>query len=107
VPRSQLDDLPRRSKADPKALKMAKQVIEGLAAEWNPKQYHDTYTETLRERIARKKSGKQVVEATDEAPTAKVVDLMAALEASVDAAKKGRSRRSKSARTKPATRRSA
>ena len=82
-------DLPRRSKADPKALAMAKQVIDGLAGDWDPKQYHDTYTEALRKRISHKQSGKEVVEATEE-PKARVLDLMAALEASVDAAKKRR-----------------
>ena len=89
VPRSDIEGLPRRAKADPKALKMAKQIIEGLASEWDPKQYRDTYTDALRKRIAAKNSGKEVVEA-DEEPKARVLDLMAALEASVDAATKRR-----------------
>lgn len=99
VPRSELDGLPRRTKSDPKALGMAKQIIEGLAGEWNPKQYHDDYTETLRKRIARKQSGKELVEARSEEPTARVVDLMAALEASVDAAKKRTGARKSTRRT--------
>jgi DNA end-binding protein Ku len=90
LPRSEIEGLPRRAKADPKALKMAKQVIDGLAGEWEPKQYHDTYTEALRKQITHKQSGKQTVESTEE-PKARVLDLMAALEASVDAAKKRRS----------------
>ena len=90
VPRSDIEGLPRRGKADPKALRMAKQLIEGLSSEWNPKQYHDTYTETLRKRITAKNAGKEVVETTDEKPEGRVLDLMAALEASVDAAKKRR-----------------
>jgi DNA end-binding protein Ku len=89
VDRSEIDGLPRRGKTDPKALKMAKQLIEGLSSDWNPKQYHDTYTESLRKRIAAKKSGKEVVETAEE-PAGRVLDLMAALEASVDAAKKRR-----------------
>jgi DNA end-binding protein Ku len=89
LPRSEIADLPRRTKADAKALAMAKQLIEGLAGEWDPKQYHDTYAEALRKTITRKQSGKEVVEATEE-PKARVLDLMAALEASVDAAKKHR-----------------
>ncbi|MEY2444856.1 MAG: end-binding protein Ku [Ilumatobacteraceae bacterium] len=96
-PRSDIEDLPRRSKADPKALAMAKQVIEGLAGEWDPKKYHDTYTEALRKRISRKQSGKEVVEATEESK-ARVLDLMAALEASVDAAKKRRAPARRTAR---------
>jgi DNA end-binding protein Ku len=81
--------MPRRGKTDPKALKMAKQLIEGLSSEWNPKQYHDTYTEELRRRITAKDKGKEVVETAEE-PKARVLDLMAALEASVDAAKRRR-----------------
>ena len=87
VARSEIEGLPRRSTADPKALRMAKQLIEGLSTEWNPKQYHDTYTEALRKRIAAKDSGKEVVDAAEE-PTGRVLDLMAALEASVEAGKK-------------------
>ena len=92
VPRADIEGLPRRAKADPKALKMAKQIIEGLSSEWEPKQYRDTYTDTLRKRIAAKNSGKEVVETAEE-PKARVLDLMAALEASVDAAKKRRAPR--------------
>jgi DNA end-binding protein Ku len=89
VDRSEIEGMPRRGKTDPKALKMAKQLIEGLSSEWNPKQYHDTYTEELRRRITAKDKGKEVVETAEE-PKARVLDLMAALEASVDAAKRRR-----------------
>jgi len=86
VPRSDIEGLPRRAKADPKALKMAVSIIDGLSTSWDPERYHDTYTEALRDRIAKKQSGKEVVEAEDK-PAGRVLDLMAALEASVDAAK--------------------
>ena len=86
VERSEIEGMPRRGKTDPKALKMAKQLIEGLSSEWEPEQYHDTYTEALRHRITAKDRGKEVVETAEE-PAARVLDLMAALEASVDAAK--------------------
>ena len=99
VPRSDIEGLPRRGKADPKALRMAKQLIEGLTTEWNPKQYHDTYTETLRKRITAKDAGKEVVETTEEEPEGRVLDLMAALEASVDAAKKRRTPRKTTRKT--------
>ena len=83
---SEIEGMPRRGKTDPKALKMATQLIEGLSSEWKPEQYHDTYTEALRQRITAKNRGKEVVEAAEE-PAARVLDLMAALEASIDAAK--------------------
>ncbi len=67
---------------------MATQLIDGLTAEWNPDQYHDTYVEELRKRIKAKEAGKQIVDKEVSEPTGgKVLDLMAALEASVKAAK--------------------
>ena len=77
---------------------MATQLIDGLSSEWDPTQYHDTYTEELRSRIKRKDHGKEVVESADK-PEGRVLDLMAALEASVDAAKKRRTPRKTSRRT--------
>ena len=98
VPRSAVEGLPsRRAKPDPKTLRMATQLIDGLAAEWNPDQYHDTYVEELRKRIKAKEAGKQIVDKEVAEPTGgKVLDLMAALEASVKAAK-GAKRPSKAA----------
>ncbi len=92
VPRSEIDGMPaRRSKPDAKTLKMATQLLDALAAEWKPEQYHDTYTDELKRRIEAKDAGEEVVEPEQpEQPTGKVVDLMAALEASVEAAKGGR-----------------
>jgi DNA end-binding protein Ku len=105
VPRSAVDGLPsRRAKPDPKTLRMATQLIDGLAAEWNPDQYHDTYVEELRRRIKAKEAGKQIVDKEVAEPTGgKVLDLMAALEASVKAAK-GSKRPSKAAAAHKTTR---
>ena len=92
VPRKDIDDLPtRRSKPDAKTLKMATQLLDAMAADWKPQQYHDTYTEELRARIAAREQGKDIVEEEPaEAPSGKVVDLMAALEESVAKAKQGK-----------------
>ncbi|MBA2280586.1 MAG: Ku protein [Acidimicrobiia bacterium] len=93
VPQSDIDQLPsRRAKADPKEVKLATQIIDSLEAEWDPKRYHDTYTEELRSLIERKGKGEDVVvhEEEQEDEGAKVLDLMAALEASVAAAKEKR-----------------
>ena len=101
VPRADVDDLPRRAKPEPKSLRMAVQLLDGMTAEWDPKRYEDTFTEELRQRITAKDKGKKVVEEPERAePTGgKVVDLMAALEASVDAAK-GKGGRTAARRTK-------
>ena len=56
-----------------------------------PTQYTDAYREALESLIEAKVEGQEVVEPPGEAPTAgSVVDLMAALRASVEAAKKDR-----------------
>ncbi len=103
VPRRDIDELPKRgAKPDARALTMATQLLDGLAADWKPQQYHDTYAEELRKRIvAKDKRGTKKIAETedDETPQdTKVLDLMAALEASVNASK---------ARRKPAAKRSA
>ena len=40
-------------------------LVDSLAADWDPKRYHDTYTEELRKRITAKGSGKKVAEEED------------------------------------------
>jgi len=92
VPRRDIEGLPKRAKPEPKALNMAKQLIDGMTTDWDPERYRDTYTDELRKRIKAKEAGKEVVE-SDEKPTAKVHDLMAALEASVEAARQRRTPR--------------
>lgn len=94
VPRADVDALPkRRSKPDAKAVKLATQIVDSLAADWKPERYEDTYVEELKRIIKRKDQGKEVVVQEAPAQKADVVDLMAALEASVQAAKAGRGKR--------------
>jgi DNA end-binding protein Ku len=110
VPRKDVDELPsRRSKPEAKALRMATQLVDSLASEWDPRQYHDTYTEELRQRIADKQAGKELTVASEKEPTAKVVDLMEALAASVESAKGSRRspRRSSRQRRRTSTPRAA
>ena len=74
-------------------LDMAEQLVESLAAEFEPAKFHDTYREQVLALIERKAAGEQEVVAAPAAPSAeKVVDLVAALEASVKEAKAARSR---------------
>jgi DNA end-binding protein Ku len=92
VDKAEVDGLPsRRTKPSPKELKLATQIIDALEAEWDPKRYRDTFTDELKERILAKDKGEDVVEeAGAPEPSADVVDLMAALEASVKDAKSAR-----------------
>jgi DNA end-binding protein Ku len=104
VPRAEIDDMPRRSKPDAKALKMAAQLLEAMATDWKPSRYHDTFTEELRARIEARDHGDEIVTDDEVAePTGgKVVDLMAALEESVAKAKAGGRRRPKPRATRSA-----
>ena len=70
-----------------KERKMAEQLIESLSAEWEPEKYRDTYREQVLDMIERKAEGQEVVTVPDEEESGDVVDLMAALEASLAAAK--------------------
>ena len=97
VPKSEIEGLPKPAAPEPRALQMATQIVDSLTSDWDPKQYHDTYTEELRRRIARKDAGKDVVEKAAK-PEGRVLDLMSALEASVEASKRRRSPRPSSGR---------
>jgi DNA end-binding protein Ku len=91
VSHQDIDEVPdRRSKPDAKSLKLATQIVDSLASDWKPEQYEDTYAEELRELIKAKGEGKEVVVEAAAPERSNVVDLMAALEASVDAAKTAR-----------------
>lgn len=68
-------------------LNMAKMLINSMDTPFDPSQYKDEYQEKLRELIETKISGKEVVAAESEEP-GKVIDLMEALKASVEKAKK-------------------
>jgi DNA end-binding protein Ku len=74
----------------PQELAMAGSLIETLSGEFDPSQYKDEYREALQAVIEAKVEGREVVQASEAQPTSgTVVDLMAALRASVEAAKKG------------------
>ncbi|MEA4988943.1 MAG: Ku protein [Anaerovorax sp.] len=68
-------------------LNMAKTLISSMDTPFNPSQYKDEYQSRLRELIETKVSGKEIVAAEPDSG-AKVIDLMEALKASVEKAKK-------------------
>ena len=91
VPARRVDGLPVRAEAGDREVKMARQLIESLAVEWDPKRYKDRHRTALLAMIERKAAGKEVVVEASPPQAEKVADLMAALEASVQSAKKGTS----------------
>lgn len=69
-------------------MKMAKSLVDMLTGDFEPEKYDDNYREALLELIEQKSQGQEI---TRPAPVAgKVTDLMEALRASVEAARKGR-----------------
>jgi DNA end-binding protein Ku len=89
IPPDTLDEMPADGnvKTSKRELEMAKQLIESLTSDFEPEKYRDEYRERVLELIERKAAGETVVvEAPPEEPK-KVPDLMAALEASIAAAK--------------------
>ena len=80
-----------RGKLDEKELDLALTLIERFKGEFDPSRYRDTYRERLLEVVRRKQKG-EAIEAPaaeeEDAPT----DLLAALRASVEQARRGRTR---------------
>ncbi len=82
-----------------------KQLIGSLEREFAPADYHGTHSDELVSFLERKASGEEVITSTPEVDDGKVVDLLAALEASVAAAKQSRGgAATKSAKKKAASR---
>ena len=75
-----------------KEVAMAESLVASLAADFQPEKYRDEYREEVMALIQMKADGEEfeVPEIAAEKP--KVVDIMAALEASVAAAKEARTR---------------
>ncbi len=99
-----IDEIPTgAAKASAKELALATQIIDGLSAPWDPSRYRDTFTDELKEMIEARDRGDEVVtEPEDSGDDAKVLDLMAALQASVDEASSRRSGSSSTSAKAPA-----
>ncbi|HKA92361.1 MAG TPA: Ku protein [Acidimicrobiia bacterium] len=91
IPIESLEEIPRDDDIAPneKELDMARQLIEALASNFEPDKYHDDYREQLLGIIDKKAAGEEIVAEPLVEEPAKVVDLMAALEASLARAGKG------------------
>ncbi|HKG56106.1 MAG TPA: Ku protein [Candidatus Limnocylindrales bacterium] len=74
----------------PAELQMAKQLVAAMTGDFKPENYKDEYREALMQIIEQKVEGKQVVAPEPAEESGNLIDLMAALEASVNAAKTAR-----------------
>jgi DNA end-binding protein Ku len=83
-PQQELETLPEIGNASPRELKIAKQLIESLTDKWEPSRYQNTYRSRIEELIEKKRKGNAVVFGDEERPKSNVVDLMSALQASIE-----------------------
>jgi DNA end-binding protein Ku len=88
IRKAAFEELDKEVKVRPQEVQMARSLIENLTDEWDPGKYGDEYRQALLELIEKKVAGEEIeyVAPPEEAP--KVVDLMDALRASVEATKK-------------------
>ncbi len=89
----ELGTVPRTVK--PQELKLARQVVDMFEGELDLKDYKDEYKEELRKIIDARVAGEEYVAAEAEEPPTNVVDLMAALRKSLDAASASRKKPAK------------
>lgn len=98
------DDTP----AKPAELAMAQMLVESLAGDYEPEDYVDDYEQAVKDVVRAKLDGGEVQapQEEDEGDSAQVVDLLAALQQSVDRAKasRGEAPAKKAADDKPAAR---
>src|SRR5205085_10210909 len=97
VPASEVDGAESKdASVSKREVDMAAQIIDSLTSEWDPSRYHDTYREQVLELLKKKAEGEEIVVEEPEDDKGQVLDLMAALEASLAEAKKGGGGRSAS-----------
>lgn len=92
VPVERLDGVPGDEvEVNERELAMARQLVESLSADWDPERYHDDHRQQVLALIEQKAEGQEVVVVPEaEREAGDVVDLMAALEASLQAASQQR-----------------
>lgn len=87
VPQSDIPGVDGAAEPAARELEMAKTLVESLSGPFEPERYQDDYRLRLLDLIDKKSKGRKIVAAPAEEAPAEVVDLMAALEASLAAAK--------------------
>src|SRR6266498_1326088 len=83
------DELDEEVELRPQEVRMARSLIDSLTDDFQPDDFHDAYRAALEDLIAKKVQGEEIT-CVEEAEPSKVVDLMEALRASVEAAKAGK-----------------
>jgi DNA end-binding protein Ku len=89
TPTKKVEDAPREVKVDQRELSVAEKLIESLSSDFKPEQYHDEYRDRVLELIKKKAQGEHiVVQPKHLERETRAADLMAALEASLNKARR-------------------
>jgi DNA end-binding protein Ku len=88
VERADVPELPtERRESEQRAVDLALQVVDAMTADWEPTKYPNSYAEELMAAIEARSEGLVLEPETEGERPAAVIDLMAALRESIDAAK--------------------
>jgi len=100
-PMTEIPGVPSDVDFSDRELSTAQLLIESMASQWDPSIYEDEYRKRVEGLIEEKRQGKVIVTERPETQPTKVVDLMEALQASVEAARSHRPGRHISASEAP------
>lgn len=103
-PRRELLELPSGRAGKGKELDMALQLVDALSGPWNPARYHDTYQDKVRELVQAKAEGQEVAVAEEAPQATNVVDLMEALQGSLEKTRSSSGKKPAASRKMPAAR---
>ncbi|MGZ4145914.1 MAG: Ku protein, partial [Actinomycetota bacterium] len=103
---AEFEELDEDVKIAPQELQMAKSLIDNMTGDFDPQEFKDEYREKLEALVQKKVEGEEIA-VVEEAGTAKVLDLIEALKASVEATGKEPGSKKKAAPKKAAPKKKA
>ncbi|MFN2587249.1 MAG: Ku protein [Actinomycetota bacterium] len=86
---AKFEQLRKRPRIDDRERKMARQLIQHLSSDFDPARFKDEYHKAVKKLIDKKIKGEEIVVPPEPEPAGEVVDLMEALRASVESARRG------------------
>jgi DNA end-binding protein Ku len=85
---AEFEELDEDVKIAPQELQMAKSLIDNMTGEFDPDEFKDEYREKLEALVQKKVEGEEITVVEETGSGAKVLDLIEALKASVEASEK-------------------
>ncbi|HEY2729181.1 MAG TPA: Ku protein [Polyangia bacterium] len=82
-------DLPARTTVSARELAMAAELISSLSGPWKPREYQDTFRQSVLALVKKKERGETIETGAARPKAARVVDLMEALKATLEQGPKG------------------